>query len=468
MGQNINDLVRYSNIQLQGSARFESMAGSFGALGADISSSLVNPAGYGRFSSSQFNLGLNFNNIQNTNTFQEVVTETYKNVVRPSNFGIVLANDVSSNNKGFLYNQLGFTYNRVDNLTNNIAYKGKLFYSLLDNFAAQAQGLDPSNLNPFTSLLAYEMYTIDNDTDNIYKSRLLFTDTMFQNRDITTKGGISEYTFSYSTNYLNKLYIGINWGIRTIRYSEDYVHSEHLEQPSALSLLAFDYTYNQTTRGSGNNFKIGAIYLPFESLRLGLALHTPTYYNLTDEWSTNMISYHKGDTVYQLPDGTNPIGNFKYRLRTPSKIIGSVAYVFGTSGALNIDVEYMDYKWANLKNAKELAASSYNFKYQNEEAELMLRPVFNVRVGGEINFHSQYFLRGGFAYYPQPYKTDFADGTSGSINYSLGGGIKFGGSSLDLAYKIQSRKYNYYAFDASLTSISSITQGIVLCYSISF
>lgn len=42
--------------------------------------------------------------------------------------------------------------------------------------------------------------------------------------------------------------------------------------------------------GAGFDFKLGAILRPFEDspLRLGLAIHTPTFYNLT--WSTSARS----------------------------------------------------------------------------------------------------------------------------------------------------------------------------------
>lgn len=468
-GQNVVDLVRYSNIQLQGSARFESMGGSFGALGADISSTLINPAGYGRFSSNQFHAGLNFNNIQNTSTFQGVVTETSRNPVRPSSAGIVIVNDVSRKNKGFLYNQIGFTYNRVDNLTNTIGYKGKLYNSLLDVFSADGNQVAPADLPtylPFSTNLAWQTYAIDQNGTGGYTPRLTIADTMFQRRDIETKGGVSEYTFSYSTNYINRLYFGINWGIRTIRYTEQYNHREMLDN-ATLSLDSFNYQYNLNTKGSGSNFKIGVIYLPFESLRLGLSVHTPTFYSLTDQWSAGMTSYH-GDTTYAL---TAEAVTYKYRLRTPSKFIGSVAYVFGTRGSINVDLEYMDYKWANLKSTKD---ATYNpppneYKDQNSEADDLLRPVLNVRVGGEVVFQSQYFLRAGYAYYPHPYKQeDFSDGNKGASTYSVGAGIRLKRSSIDFAYKLQNKRFNYYAFPESRAEVSSVAQGFVLSYSLSF
>ena len=46
--QDVRDIVRFSETQVSGSARFEAMAGSFGALGADLSCAAINPAGFGR------------------------------------------------------------------------------------------------------------------------------------------------------------------------------------------------------------------------------------------------------------------------------------------------------------------------------------------------------------------------------------------------------------------------------------
>ncbi len=466
--QNVVDLVRYSNIQLQGSARFEAMAGSFGALGADISSSLINPAGYGRFSSNQFNMGLNFNHIGNSNYFEGTTTESSKNPVRPSNAGIVIVNDVSAKNKGFLYNQIGFCYNRVDNFTNNINYKGKLYNSLLDVFASDGYGLSPDQFSPFSTALAWETYAIDPGLNGSYVPRLTANDTMTHNRTIDTKGGVSEYSLSFSTNYINKLYLGVNWGIRTIRYTEAYTHREKLENAS-LSLDSFNYRYNLSTKGSGNNLKIGVIYLPFDAMRLGLSVHTPTFYSLSDEWSADMTTY-QNDTIYALPAGTKPTANYKYRLRTPTKLIGSLGYVFGTRGCINVDLEYLNYKWANLKSTKDVnfAPEANNYKYQNDEADQLLRSVVNIRIGCEIVFQSQYFIRGGYAFYPQPYAKDVSNGTSGSTTYSFGAGIKFKRSAFDIAYKYQTKKYNYYAFAESKAVISSITQGLVICYNLTF
>ena len=50
-----NTVDIYSGNQLDGSAKFNSMAGSMGALGGDVSAIAVNPAGLGVFITSNVN-----------------------------------------------------------------------------------------------------------------------------------------------------------------------------------------------------------------------------------------------------------------------------------------------------------------------------------------------------------------------------------------------------------------------------
>ena len=51
--QDISDAVRFAQENLNGTARFRSMGGAFGALGGDFSSININPAGSVVFANSQ-------------------------------------------------------------------------------------------------------------------------------------------------------------------------------------------------------------------------------------------------------------------------------------------------------------------------------------------------------------------------------------------------------------------------------
>jgi hypothetical protein len=63
--QDINDAMRYAQDNLTGTARFRAMGGAFGALGGDLSSLNVNPAGSTVFANNQ--VGITFSNFNTKN-----------------------------------------------------------------------------------------------------------------------------------------------------------------------------------------------------------------------------------------------------------------------------------------------------------------------------------------------------------------------------------------------------------------
>lgn len=466
--QDVRDLVRFSETQVFGSARFEAMAGSFGALGADLSTSSINPAGYGRYSSSAIGLSFQQTQILNKVTFNTKLTETKLNSFKLNNIGVVFTNDISQRNRGFLFQQFGFSYNRIQNFKDQFSYSGEQFYSLLDNMCSKAAGLSVDEIYsylPFSSALAWDTYAIDPDGQGGYVPRLENTNMVHQ-RTVVTSGGMSEYNFNWSGNYMNKLYIGANIGLRTAKYQEDYYHHEEAISNPSYSLDSFDYEYHLTSKGSGTNFKLGVIYLPKESIRLGLSLHSNSYFEFTDNFDADMTSYHK-DTTYRIIEEYKPVGNYKYRLRTPAKAVASFAYIFGTRGCINIDAELVNYKGAQLRTTKDPSYTPYDYEFENKEAEEQLRTVVNLRVGGELVFNSQYFIRGGFALYPSAYNQQ-VNPAKGTQVLSGGLGFKLRNMAFDLALKISHRNYNYYAFDNSLTTVKSFKNGVIFNFALNF
>jgi hypothetical protein len=122
------------------------MGGSFGALGADLSSYQINPAGYGRFSSSQFGTSLFGGASTNNSLFNSINTKAVTGQGGLSNLGVVLTNDASEKGEGFLFNQIGFGYNQIESFKHEMRYEGQQFSSLLDNFVSQIQGFYPEEL----------------------------------------------------------------------------------------------------------------------------------------------------------------------------------------------------------------------------------------------------------------------------------------------------------------------------------
>ena len=104
------DALQYSQTQLRGTSRFNSMAGAFGALGGDISTLGQNPAGIGVYRSSDVNatIGLDFNSATTT----DIKTTDTKFMF--NNLGYVGAIKLDSETMPNL--NWGLSYNRLNSV----------------------------------------------------------------------------------------------------------------------------------------------------------------------------------------------------------------------------------------------------------------------------------------------------------------------------------------------------------------
>ena len=68
LAQNESDVVRYLGSSPIGTARYSSMAGSFGALGGDLTTPIINPAGSAIYRKSEVSLtpGFQFNEVNSS------------------------------------------------------------------------------------------------------------------------------------------------------------------------------------------------------------------------------------------------------------------------------------------------------------------------------------------------------------------------------------------------------------------
>jgi hypothetical protein len=473
--QNETDVLRYSTTDIYGSARFEAMAGSFGALGAEFSAIQINPASMGRFSSNQASFSFNNTIVQTTGLYNSVSTQTQNNSFKISNAGAVITNDISVRNDGRLYNQITVGYTRLKNFDYNRRYEGQNFYSLLDVFANLGNGIDPESIyseRPFTTGLAYDTYAVDFDPNSgQYFSRLTPGD-MYHNREITTSGGIGEFHIGYSENYMNKFYYGASLGIRRFNYEEDYVHTETLLDTTGTTLRSFDYTYNQATSGTGFNLKLGFIYLPSDFFRVGLAFESPTIAGLEDNWRANMTSTHNYG-VESVPGEFVPEGRFEYQLKTPMKLRGSFAYLFNFRGAINIDIEMARFNAGKLRPENgAFDSQAYDFEIENQEVQNQFRTVLNTRIGIEYMILKDIFLRAGYALLPQPYQKSVGNLNKPNQTFAGGLGWTINNISLDISYRQVQLNSEYYAFDPSKsenrTEFTSSLHNIVFTFNLKF
>ena len=461
--QNEEDALRYSNIDIQGTARYAGMGGAFGALGADITVLSVNPAGMGRYKNNiltgTINLGTGstssiLNGTENTSLYS-------KNVL--NNLGIIGVSKTSTSNPSpWRKVQFGFAYNRLAEFNDDYTIKGKNDASYSYILADRGYGRTPDelvNYDSHYSSLAYENYLTDYvyDSSGHHYTTQMYSENgslISNEHSVISSGRIGESAFSLSGNYADKVYLGATIGVDKIIFNRTKTHYESGNSDS-LAIDNFSFTENLSTRGNGVNLKIGIIVLPEPWLRLGLALHTATnYYYMKDTWNSEIRTNFKDGESY----GESSISSsFIYKMKTPGKAIGSIAFVAKKYGVLSVDLEYMNYGNALLKKHQN-SGDSYDFNFENSTSDLIYQSSLNLRVGGEYKITNQFMARVGYALNGQPFKKEYREEASPKSKYSLGLGFRSDQFFIDIAVVHNQQKENYYLYDPQLISNSVQTK----------
>jgi len=329
--------------------------------------------------------------------------------------------------------------------------------SMLDYYVGQINGTNPSgvfNTNPFGAGLAWNAYLL-NSKDSIDTTNYVAISSggVQQQKNIVQTGGSSELDITFSGNYDNKLYIGGTLGFPYINFTEESTYSETDIKDSIPGFQSFNLQESLHTSGSGFNFKFGIIYRASDWLRLGGAFHSPTFYDLSEEYSS-VLNASFDSVPAESPSSAlsyssySPLGAFDYRLYTPWRLIGSLALIVGKKGLISGDYEIIDYSSARLRS------EFYSYNSQNEAIDQKYTHTSNLRIGTEWRF-MPFSVRGGYAIYGSPFKDGINNGLTSS--YSLGFGIRERKFFLDFAYVYTKTSEDYYLYSGALTEASSNT-----------
>jgi len=451
--QNMVDAIRLSDVRLQGTARSTAMGNAFGALGGDFTSSSINPAGIGVYRSSEFVFTTQLGNEEVDANYLGTTNTDNKFKLSVPNIGYVVTFPSSPNGTGSLVSfSLGLGYNRMNNFNVNKIVDGTgATSSMLDQFVVNADNGNISDLYEDLAVNTDLIYYYDDDPSQTYYHDILKyqqadPDNLenfphSQRKSFSQRGSLDEYTIAAAVNFNHKVYLGATLGIHDVYFKETTSLTEYGVNYGSnnfdveLNEYGFD-TYLKTT-GTGINLKLGAIFKPVDELRLGIALHTPTFYDLHDSFDTYMYS----DLAYagegnEFKEAWSPYYDYDYRLETPLKAIFSAAYVVGKAGLISVDYEYIDYSNMRLRDGGD----GWSFGTENQEIKEAFKGVGNLHLGAEYRLTNFFSLRGGYEYLPSPYaKNAFGfsqpNANENTQTYAAGFGIKSGGIFFDLAYK---------------------------------
>ncbi len=456
--QNADDALRYSQIFYNGTARFMSMGGAFTALGGDLSSLSQNPAGLGVFRSSEISISPQLFHIKTNSVFKGSNSEDYIYDFNLGQAGIVINIFNNSSGSGLSILNIGYSYNKTNNLNQNILIDGiGDNSSLADFFADISSGYSKDELadNVPEAWLAWRSSIIDtlpgsstewgtvyshygDNPPSIYGQNL--------KRLYTNEGYTGEHTISVGGNYADKIYFGAAFGITRLSWSSHYEHSESTDIVLPSKFDNFNYTYHAEDIGTGFGLKLGAIYKPLDFMRIGFAFHSPTIFRINEYIHDSMTSeVFSGKWEFK----NNP-SRYNYALTTPFRVTLGAALQIKKLALVSADYEFIDYSVAKFSETGD----GYDYSKKNLAIKNTLGSVNNFRIGAEVRINKIY-LRSGYGYYGKAFKPGDDNSDLEYNSLSFGAGFREQNVFIDFGYTSLSNPQQFVLYDSSIEKVVS-------------
>ncbi len=466
--QTAYDALTLGQNQYGGTARTMAMGNAFTALGGDLGSIAINPAGSAVAGYSQIAVtpGLEISNSfcrislsknpdqqyynKDTQVRQNKADFRLPNVSFNLNFGLG-----SSILKNF---NIGFSSNLSDSYTEQTLMGGNTNLSSYFGALAQAATFDKINADDLAADTHYERYPFDLVLNyNAY----LFSPIKGENnryvgvtedyrkkgsdydvfprdggmlkqawgREVT--GAKNDYIVNFGFNFLDKLFIGANIGLTTINrkysdyFGEEAVNSEiykvTFEKSTGETVDTYwkkgSYNYSLTMNGTGVYGKFGVIYVPTSWLRIGAAIQTPTTLNIVERYGAS-VSSSFDNAIFSSRLETGTFEN-KYTLRTPMRANFGIAGVIAKRFVLSADYEFCPYGDMVFQHNK---INAEDWREVNQSVSSTLGTGHSLRFGLEGRINSALSARLGYSITSNP-SLSGVDSTNGlPINHFVNWG----------------------------------------------
>ncbi|MCR5710690.1 MAG: outer membrane protein transport protein [Bacteroidales bacterium] len=454
--QTAEDALLFSQEYYEGTARSMAMGNAFTALGGDLGGIAINPAGSGVYRTSQFSFTPSFVTSRTDASYLSNVNAFKTSGMALSNLGGVFTID-TGNYSGLLNWNFGVVYNRKNNFRSYMQVEGTTSNSsMLSAIASSVEGYDwhylESSSNPFvnidapwpgilawnTKVLAPLSY-LGGKYENVEDSYIASTENydeisdelqiggpLHQRFNRKTYGNTGEISFNVGGNFSDFLYLGVNLNVNSVDQTVEEYYEEKADRSSDFQdgFVSMDNSFWLRTKGSGINFKVGAIVTPMAGLRLGATVTTPTWYDLTDEWDYTMnTAFNNGNSCTEY----SPTGTYSYKMTAPMRWSIGAAYTFFDRGLFSVDYEGVNYSATRFS---DVSGNSGYFDGENSYMAGSYRNAHILRLGAELWLGERMALRGGY----QNYSPAVKGGASRNV-YSAGLGFRLGRSTtLDLAW----------------------------------
>ena len=426
-----------------------------------MSSMSINPAGMALYRASEIGLTLGVSVIKDESEFFKTKANDDRVRVPFDQIGGAFTVGRMREEGGGLYSSNFFLgYNRLADFSSRKTFQDPYSYnSLLDYFC-----FDDQKQALLTGDLAYNAYLTNdtlggsftynvweqfvvNDVNPKFREDQKGLGLVNMRKNVKEDGSKGDIVLGYAGNVANKLYFGGSVNIRTISYENVTTHYEAFEgytvDPQAPT--SFSYRTNLDQDGTGVCFNLGLIYRPVNFLRLGFALHSPTFYSINERYSAHI--YNPARNLVSDADG-----EYEYKYRSPSRFIASVAGLFGKAGLLSVDFERTNNSRSKFKqkDGNDDFVSADPFESTNKlMRHEILKASNTIRIGGELSVLSPVYLRAGYRFTSPAVKQDYYVNKPKDYSVSGGFGFRFSNFFADLTYVCSVKKGDHWVLPDS-------------------
>ncbi|NPA33993.1 MAG: hypothetical protein GXO48_03570 [Chlorobi bacterium] len=399
--QTAMDALKMSRWHLWSTARGTAVGSSMGAVGADASVMLSNPAGLGLYKRGDFMFTPMIQGTFASTNYLNEVGKSSRYSFGIANVAIIDEGDNSyykgePKEEGWLFVNWALGGQRLADFNQRIVFSGtNSFNSMLDAFVVRMNGRKPQSADPFYEGLAYHARLLRPiNADSTEYMHVAQGIPVFQRGELTERGSIFEGFLAVAGNYSNKVYIGGSVDVSTLNYKRSFLFEELDINDLATDFEKFTLSRNISTKGYGIGGRFGILYWLPIPVRIGFAMHSPRFYNLTDNYGSVIESVLDTSGSFRVESEQ---GKFNYKFVSPWRVTANMGIIFKRIGFISLDYAFVDYSTmyfdfgngsgpaALESSVNTIIASRYGPSHELRGGlELKLAPWFMFRLGGGI------------------------------------------------------------------------------------
>jgi hypothetical protein len=460
LAQNETDVLRYSWVDPLGSSRTMGLGGAFGALGADLGSMGVNPAGLGMYRRGDLAMTCGVLGSGTTSQWDFRQEGAVAYAVTASNVGIALTYPSVDADMPFFTLALGRQIRmpfaqriRIDGVQSSETVSEVFVAQAIEDalewgYVSTDEALTNGDIFSHGAALAWQAGVLLPDNENVYATAV--NGPVQVSRLIEREGRMSETQIAFGSGFQEWFYFGATLGLPKVSFDERSTHTEAATLNES-DLRSWTYQEDLAVNGRGWLLRGGVLFRVSEALRVGLSHQTRARLTLIDTYATDVTaSWMDGSTS----TASSPTSNYEYIVQTPSRTTASASFLMGKVGVINADYERTNVASGTLQDGDGFLSSGYDFAVENDAVAQAFQTSHAARVGLEFRAgdDGQWRIRGGGGMATSPFQGDAIVADATRFHASIGGGLRLGNVHVSAAWRTAWHQEDYYFMGALSSS----------------